>query len=475
MNPMNHFYMLISATIAIVAGLLFGFDVGIINGALEFISKTFNIIVADNQFYNVLSFMQISATALKEFIVFSVPAGAMFGAAVGGVITHFLGRRGCITLTAILFIFGTLLAATALNISSLILGRLIIGIAVGLIAMSVPIFLAEIAPIEVRGAIIFLFQMAITLGMFFAFIINYLFHTQEDWRAMFDVGLVPAVILGIGIWLIPESPRWLVLKGRHDKAHKNLCKLRGHSAIEDELTAIKYAAGNAVNGFKILFSKSSSLPIAVTVCIFIFQQLTGINTIFYYAPTLFEAAGIQGNSAEILAVLATYGVNILAALLGIWLIDRFGRRKLLCFGFIGIIIAQIFLGCAYSYLFGTEISWICVIASLVFIACYAVSLSGMAYVIMTELFPLHIRSAGIALVSSIGWGINMLISAYFLHFANSVGFANTYWFYAILTSVGLLFVTMFVPETKHVSLEHIEKNLYAGISSRYLGKIFEDA
>lgn len=474
MKAKNHFYVLILATIAAIAGVLFGFDIGIINGALEFIVKTFKITAINNQLYSVLGLMQVPATTLKGLIVSSAPAGAMLGAAIGSVITHFLGRRGCVILTAILFIFGTLLATITPSINGLIIGRLIIGSAIGLAAMSIPMYLAEIAPPEIRGAVIFLFQMAITVGIFFAFIINYLFHHQENWRAMFGVGIIPAIILGIGVLLIPESPRWLMLKGNHHKAHKNLHKLRGHSQIEDELSAIKHSAENTINSFKILFSKSLRAPIAITACIFIFQQLTGVNTIFYYAPTLFEAAGIQGNSSEMLAILSTGGVNILATLLGLWLIDHAGRRNLLHLGFIGIIISQIVLGCAYSHLFGSEIKWVCVIASLCFIAFYAISLSGMAYLIMAELFPLKARSSGIALISCISFGFNMLITASFLHLANRLGFANTYWFYAILTSVGLLFVTKFVPETKHVSLEHIEKNLYAGISSRHLGKIFED-
>lgn len=475
MKAKNHFYVLGIATIAAIAGVLFGFDIGIINGALEFIVKTFAITTTNNQLYHVFGLLHVSATTVKGLIVSSAPAGAMIGAAMGSIIAHFLGRRSCVILTAILFILGTLLATITPNINELIIGRLMVGSAIGLAAMSVPMYLAEIAPPEIRGSVIFLFQTAIAVGIFFAFVINYLFHHQENWRMMFGAGIIPAIALGIGILLIPESPRWLVLRGNHHKAHKNLNKLRGHAQIEEELAAIKHSADNAISSFKIIFSKPLRAPIMITIGIFIFQQLTGVNTIFYYAPTLFEAAGIQSSSAEMLAILSTGAVNIVATMLGIWLIDHIGRRKLLHLGFAGIFLSQLVLGCAYSHLFGAEIKWVCIVASLSFIAFYAVSLSGMAYVIMAELFPLKARSTGIALVSCIGWGFNMLVAASFLHLANHLGFANTYWFYAILTLIGLLFVTVFVPETKHVALEHIEKNLYAGVSSRNLGKTFEDA
>jgi MFS transporter, SP family, galactose:H+ symporter len=472
-NKKNHFYVLILALIVSTSGVLFGFDIGIINGALKFIVKTFKITNTNNQLYELFGFLPIAATTLKGIIVSAVSAGAMLGAIISSIITYFLGRRSCVILTALLFVVGTLLATTAFNINILVIGRLIIGIAVGLTAVVTPMYLAEIAPPEIRGSIIFLFQLAITVGIFFAFIINYLFHAPENWRAMFGIGIIPAIALGIGAMFIPESPRWLMLKGHHTKAHHNLHKIRGHHLIEDELAAIKHCADNALHSFKILFSKQLRAPIIIILCLFAFQQLTGINTIFYYAPILFEAAGIQGTSAEMVAVIGTGGINILATIFGIWLIDHIGRRKLLHIGFTGIIVSQITLGCVYSYLFSEP--WVCVAATLCFIAFYSLSLGGMAYVMLAELLPLKARSSGTALITFVSWGFNMIITATFLNLVNKLGFANTYWFYAILTTIGLLFVIMFVPETKHVTLEHIEKNLYAKIPSRHLGKIFEDA
>ncbi|MCK4869797.1 MAG: sugar porter family MFS transporter [Gammaproteobacteria bacterium] len=471
----NYSYILTLSTIAAIAGLLFGFDTGIISGALQFITRSFHIVVPATQHalnvpeYSLLGLCNITGVTLQEFIVSAVPAGALIGAIVSSYAAHFLGRKGGIIATAILFIIGTLFAAVSPDYNLLIVGRLIMGFAVGLSAMVVPMYLSEVAPPEIRGAVVFLYQMAITIGILAAFVVNYLFHMSGNWRAMFVVGLIPAAFLAIGMLFLPESPRWLILRGRNKEAEENLHKLRGEARINRELKEIKQSVAHATGGLKLLFSKTLRPLVIIAFGLFVFQQFTGINTILYYAPTLFKAAGFYSDSGQILALVATGAINVCATFFGIWFVDRMGRRKLLYIGLIGIVLCQLTMGAAYHHLLGADPKWITLSAALMLIVFFAISISGIAYIMMSELFPLNVRGVGMSVASCANWGFNMLVSASFLTLVHVFGFGNSYWLYAGLTFLGLIFVFALVPETKNRSLEHIEKNLYAGVRSRDLG------
>jgi len=471
----NYGYIIVLSTIAAIAGLLFGFDVGIINGALPYITKTFHIMTPTTPtlitpHYWVFGILHVSGTVLKELIVSSVPFGALLGAVISSKSSRRLGRRGSIVATAILFFVGTGIAALAVSTNMLLGGRLLMGFAVGLSAMVVPMYLSEVSTPDIRGSVVFMYQMAITIGILFAFIINFIFHVHENWRAMFAVGLIPSFLLGFGMLLLPESPRWLVLKGAHKRALQTLRKLRGHIEVVDELEEIKGSVAHARGGLRMLFSKKMRPLVIITFGIFVFQQLTGINTIFYYAPILFTAAGFHGSTSTILAAISTGGINVVATVFGIWFVDKIGRKKLLYIGLTGIVICHIILGSAYHHLFGAiDTKWISLGAALMFIAFFAISISGIAYIMMSELFPLNIRGVGMAVASCANWGFNWLVSVTFLSVVGVLGYGNTYWMYAGFTALALIFVYTLVPETKGVSLEHIEANLYKGVHSRDLG------
>lgn len=476
-KPNNHAYILVLSTIAAIAGLLFGFDIGVINGALPYIANTFHIMTPISGAlsapdYTVFGIMHVSGTVLKELIVSAVPFGALIGAVISSFASRALGRRGSIITTAFLFFIGTGIAAISKNTDMLIAGRLLMGFAVGLSAMVVPMYLSEVSPPDIRGSVVFLYQMAITMGILFAFIVNYIFHDHQNWRAMFIVGLFPSFLLGVGMMMLPESPRWLVLKGLRKRAIATLHKLRGHPEVHKELADIEVSVQHAHGGLRLLFSKKIRPLVIITFGLFVFQQLTGINTIFYYAPTLFHASGFHGDTATILAAISTGGINVFATIFGIWFVDKLGRKKLLYIGLIGIIICHTVLGAAYHHLFGAVgTKWVSLAAALLFIAFFAISISGIAYIMMSELFPLNVRSVGMAVASCANWGFNWLVSVTFLSVVNVLGFGNTYWMYAGFTFIALIFVMTMVPETKNVSLEQIEQNLYSGVRSRDLGKI----
>lgn len=397
-----------------------------------------------------------------------MPVGALGGAIVSGASANALGRRRSIIASAMLFVVGTLLAAFALQLSMVIAGRLVMGFAIGLSAMVVPMYLSEVAPPKVRGMAVFVFQLAITIGILVAFIINYVFAGEANWRMMFGVGVIPSVILWGGMWLLPASPRWLMMKGRKEEA-LHVLKLLDPDSAAANLRDLEVSVGRKQEGVSALFSKKMSPLVALAFGLFVFQQLTGINTIFYYAPTVFTSAGFVGVHGPILASVATGVCNVLSTFVGIALVDRLGRRKLLLMGMVGMTICLSLIGLGYRGAFGSDIAALTIIAVFAFIFFFATSIAGCAYLIMSELFPLHVRAAGMATASVANWGFNICVSATFLSLIDAIGIGNTFLCYALSTFIGLGFILALLPETKGVSLEHIEANLYAGKRLRDLG------
>lgn len=449
-------YIFSISMVAAIAGLLFGFDTGIIAGALTFISKSMGIAETD--------------TMTKEAVVAAVTLGALFGAMASSKCSDYFGRKKSIIITSLLFTIGTLCIAMAFHVYMVITGRLIMGFAVGLSAMVAPMYISEVSPPNVRGAVVFLFQLAITIGIMLAYIIDYAFEDTGDWRMMFGVGLIPSVLLGLGMIRLPESPRWLVLKGKVQQAEAVLKKLRGDD-FQTELEEIRVSVSHPQGGLRDLFTPKLFPLVVITFGLFVFQQVSGVNTIFYYGPELFKEAGF---SAPILASVVCGGTNVLASVVGVWVVDRLGRRKLLFMGFIGVIVCLTVLGAAYKGFFGPNIHWLSLAAVLGFIVFFAIGLGGAPYIIMSELFPLTHRSAGMATASCANWGFNMLVSATFLSLVQGLGMGTTFWLYAACSVGGLIFTIFLVPETKGRPLEEIEANLYAGKKSRHLGDPVED-
>ena len=453
----NFGYIFLITLVSAIGGLLFGYDTGVIAGALQFIVQTFQIPASD--------------AFLKECIVASVPFGALIGAIFSRRSARRYGRRKSIILTAILFSAGALLVSVAWHVYVVIIGRFIMGFGVGLSSMIVPMYLSEVTPPGVRGAMVFVFQVAIDLGLFIAAIINFAFAGVGNWRLMFVIGIIPAVILWVGMYFLPESPRWLVLRGRKEEALNVLKRLRGNQDVSLEFKEIQATAEHMTGGIWRLLSNRKLLPLVViTFGLFIFQQLSGINTILYYAPTVFHNAGFSSAHGAILADIATTGVFTLATIVGAWLVEAMGRRPLFIVGFVGLVICLALMGVMYHGDFGTHFGAIAVIVVLAYITFFGLSLGPLSYLMMSELFPLRFRGPGMALASCANWGSNMVVSGSFLSMALWLGIGNAYFVYTFLTFLGLLFVWFWMPETKGCSLEEIEANLYAGKSLRHLGR-----
>ncbi len=451
----NYGYVVTVSLIAAIAGLLFGFDTGVIAGAQQFVYAHFGV----------------TSDTVKGLIVAAVTFGALLGAVCSGKLSSSLGRRKSIILSSLLFTAGTLLAALAFDVPLLIIGRLIMGFAVGLSAMVVPMYLSEVSPPDIRGAVVFTFQLAITVGIMGAYLINYAFTEMENWRLMFGVGVVPSLLLFAGMLRLPESPRWLVLNKRIEEAEEVLTRIMSGETAAEELASIKQSVKHPQGGLKMLFSRRMFPLVLICFGLFVFQQLSGINTIFYFCPTVFESVGYAGGQQAIGVSLIPAAVNVLATVLGIWIVDKLGRRVLCVVGFIGMAACLFVLGADLNGMIGDaglEPS-LALGSVLLYIFFFAASMGGVPYIMMSELFPLNVRSVGMATASCANWGFNFLVSVSFLSLAHGLGFGNTFWLYGVCMVLGLFFTLLLVPETKGRALEDIEANLFAGNIPRKLG------
>ncbi len=447
-------YIGIAAVIAALAGLLLGFDTGIISGALIFIQKDFPI-----------------TTLMKEFIVSSVLIGAMAGSVSCGRLTDLFGRRSIMLVIAVLFMAGTLVATLAGSIQAIFCGRLIIGFAIGIGSYAAPLYIAEISPYELRGKLVTLYQLAITIGILFSYIINYVFtNIDGSWRWMFGIGLAPATLLTIGMLYLPESPRWLVKQNKIEAAVATLKHLRQCSQVEHEIHDIQHSLAIKNAHFSEVFKPWIRPVLFLGMMLGFIQQVTGINTIIYYAPSIFALTGFHDTSSTILATIGIGIVNVLATIIAVRYLDTVGRRPLLLTGLTGMGLSLFILSIAFKLgANSSSLMWAAMTCTFTYIICFAFSLGAILWVIVSEIFPLDVRATamGIAMFSCFFW--NFVVSSTFLTLLDAMGPSTTFSIYSILCAFSLVFCYFKVPETKGVSLEQIEENIRRGLPLRELG------
>lgn len=449
------YYIYIVTIIAALSGLLFGFDTGIISGALLFIDKDFAI-----------------STTMKELIVSSVLFGAMFGSLASGHLTDKFGRKWLILIVSWLFIIGTLVASAALTINYIIIGRLIIGFAIGISSYTAPLYIAEISPPELRGGLVSFNQLAITIGILSAFIINFIFiNIHGSWRWMFAFGLVPAIMLSVSMLFLPESPRWLVKQNRKEKARQILMKLRRSNNVTQELEEIETSFHTKATKFTEIFSPTVFPVLMLGITMGLIQQVTGINTIIYYAPTIFELTGFHNHSSSILATVGIGVVNVIATLFAIYYLDKLGRRSLLLTGLIGMGISL--LGLSFAIQHTDNMHFLRIITmgcTFTYIICFAFSLGAILWLLVSEIFPLNVRATAMGIAVFSCWLWNFIVSSTFLTLLEKFGPSNTFLLYASLCFISFIFCYYKVPETKGITLEQIEKNINNKLPLRYIGQ-----
>ncbi len=445
------------AAIAGIAGALFGFDEGVIAGALGPLRHDLGI------------------DPLAEGMMTSaVPFGAFVGAIIGGHLAASAGRRRLLLVAAVLFTVGAVLSAVAGGLWTLTGARLIIGLGVGVAAMMAPLYISESAPAGERGMLVSIYQLAVTLGILGAYVVGYLF--ADNWRWMFAVGAVPAIMLFFGIFFASDTPRWLAMHGRTEEARRALARMRGKTESDgkvmaefEEIRSSARAQATSKARFADLFTPAVRPALIVAMGLFLLQQLSGINAVIYYAPTVFEHAGFSSTTNTILATAGIGVVNVLMTVVGMVLIDRLGRRLLLLIGFAGTAVALgvIAIGAATNMPGMGQITFA---ALVLYISAFAIAIGPMPWVMMSEVFPLDVRALGMSLASLVNWGFNFLVVFSFPILVAEFGLAGVFGLYATVCVLGLAFTLWLVPETNGVSLEEIERHLKSGQPLRHLGR-----
>jgi sugar porter (SP) family MFS transporter len=366
--------------------------------------------------------------------------------------------------TAVIFAAGAILCAAAPSAMILAVGRIIVGFGIGLSSSGVPVYISEVAPADARGWQVSLFQLAITVGILLAYLVDYAFAGIQGWRWMFGVAIVPAAIFGAGMIFLPESPRWLLRRGERENARAMLARIRGTSDVADELREIEESVTKAPESgrFSDLMAASLRPALFVGIGLAIFQQVTGINTVIYYAPLIIQTAGISSNSGAILATAGIGAVNVLMTIFSMWLIDRKGRRPLLLSGIAGMAVTLGLLGYVFRVSHqSTGMAWLAVISMMAYVGSFAISLGPIFWLLISEIYPLKIRNSAEGVAATFNWGSNLLITLTFLTLVDKLGPSLTFWVYGLCAIGAGVFSYYFVPETKGRTLEQIEEFWHA--------------
>ena len=436
----NYTYLYLCAILASFGGLLSGFDTGVISGALLYINQSFEM----NSLYSGL-------------LVSSVSIGAVVGALLNGALIDKIGRRKVMLLTAGVFIIGSVLCCFSRNIVELILSRMFIGCAVGVVSFAGPLYLSEISTKEKRGEIVSFHQLAITLGILFSYFVNYFCaNLVHSWRIMFLLGAVPAIVLFFAMFVLKDTPRWYVAKNKIDKARLVLQKIDKSQDADLEIENIKKTLSN--NNEKIKFEKRLLIPFVIGIGIMFAQIATGINAIIYYAPTIFKMVGFSSNQDVLFATIFIGLINFLMTFVAIALVDKIGRKPLLYIGLAGMLVNLLLLSFSFAFDYAF-VKYIAVIACALYIVSFSMSLGPVALLINAEIFPLKYRGAAMSIGIVSNFVFNFIVTGLFPISLDKLGGSITFLIFAIICVISLFFVYYVVPETKDVSLEEIENRM----------------
>ena len=458
MKKFAFLWLYVVAIVASLGGLLSGYDTGVISGALLYINESWNL-----------------SDSMQGILVSSVLIGAVIGAATNGILADMFGRKKIIMATAVIFILGSILCGLAPNIYVLILSRILVGLAVGIVNFVIPLYLSEISPKTLRGTLVSLYQWAITAGILFSYFINAAFaNAVSSWRWMLFAGVLPGLVLLVGMYFMNDTPRWLVSKNKEEEAKKVFKKIEPNANAESEINEIKKTlrVEAATGSDKIKFKKWMIMPFVVGIGIMFAQICTGINTIIYYAPTIFKNAGFDSNLNAIYATTGIGVVNFLMTIVAVFFTDKLGRKPLLYFGLTGVMLSLIALGSAFAFssVLGDNLKWVAVGSLVTYIICFAMSLGPIGWIIVSEVFPLKIRGIAMSICTVSNFAFNFFVVGSFPILMHRIGGALTFWGFAAVSLLCIIFVYFFVPETKGISLEEIESNWIHGVNPRNFGK-----
>lgn len=443
-------WLVVVGLVVILAGLLFGYDQGVIAGALSGMTASFDL-----------------STTMQEVVTSLVTLGALVGALIGGGLADRVGRIRTLVVAGVLFVVGAIGEAVAQSTGVLTVSRFVVGFGVGIASVAGPLYAAELAPKQTRGRFVSSYQLAITIGILLADIVDAALSDDGRWRLMLGLSVVPGVVLIAVSMIAPESPRWLMKVGRRADARHSLAKTQGGAKVEERLDVIRDdLAANPEAGWSEVFAPALRRALWVGVGLAIFQQVTGINAVIYYSDKIFSLAGFTSPQAQTHATLIAVGlVNVLATLIALAWVDRFGRKPLLRTGLVGMTVGLVAIAAAFAFLDknptagggASVVGIVTLIAMVVYIASFAFSLGPVVWTMIAEIFPSQVRGKAVAVSAAVNWGAAFVVSATFLSLIDAIGEVTTFLLFAVLCVVAFFWIKVKVPETKGKSLEEIQQ------------------
>ena len=460
MSALPSSYVWIISVIAALGGLLFGYDWVVIGGAKPFFEPFFHI---------------GPKTSLEGWVNSCALLGCLVGALCAGVVSDRLGRKKPLVFAAVLFAVTSLGNALAPNLVIFVLWRILGGVAIGLSSSLSPMYISEVAPARLRGRLVSINQLTIVVGILMAQVINWFigrhlpegasvefirtsWYGEDAWRWMFAITAIPSLLFFFGLFVVPESPRWLIKHGSKDAAEKVLAQIGGPEYAETEVANVSSTISaeevNKVN-FGDLLAPGLRKVLVLGIVLAVFQQWCGINVVFNYAEDIFRAAGYDISSV-LMNIAFTGCMNLVFTFVALGVVDFGGRRPLMLLGSGGLAVIYLLLGgCYFFHIHGLP-DLILVLAA---IGCYASSLAPITWVIISEIFPNRIRGAAIAIAVTALWAACFVLTYTFPILLGKLGESGTFWLYAAICVAGFVFILKMLPETKGKSLEAIEKEL----------------
>lgn len=432
---------LISAAAAL-GGLLFGFDIAVINGALVFLRKQFQ-----------LSDLQTEVAASSLLL------GCVFGASLAGTSSDRFGRKRILLWSAALFLVSSIGAALPRNLSEFTAARLLGGVAIGMESMLSPLYVAEISPARIRGRLVALNQLAIVCGILCAYLVSWLLAGlgEASWRWMFASASLPSLLFLMSFVRCPETPRWLIQQGEMAEARSVLIRVGSEADLDGQIREIQATIANESGSLAELFAPRLRRPLVVAVTLAVLQQITGINTILFYGSLIFtEKVAAQTAASALWANVMIGFVNLVSTLVALAIIDRVGRKPLLLLAAGGMALSEFWLGLLF-WLYPASVIpiLILVLACVVF---FAVGLGPGVWVLMSELFPTRIRGRAMSIATISLWIACLALTFTFLSLARAITVTGAFWTYAVMCILTFLFVWKVTPETKGKTLEEIERS-----------------
>ena len=435
------------SAIAAIGGLLFGYDTGVISGALLYIKQDLD-----------------ASTFEQQAIVAVLLLGAMFGALLSGYLANRISRKWTKVLSGAVYFVAAIGCALSVNAEMLIGFRFVLGISVGTASFVSPLYISEVSPPRVRGGLVSFNQLAVVSGILIAYIVNYLFKDfTNEWRWMLGVAALPGAALAIGMLTVPRTPRWLVLNGQKDKARKVLEKLRSgdDDADLDAEMSDMIEVNDKEQGVRTrdLLRPNIRPVLIVGIVLAAAQQFVGVNTVIYYAPTILSDTGM-GNSAALAATILVGVTNVVFTVISVLLLDRVGRRKLLITGTSGMLAALLVLGAYFtSATLQDQYGWLALGGLVLFIASFAIGLGPVFWLMISEIFPVGLRSKAMSVCTIVNWGANFLVAQTFLTLSGAITRQGVFFLYAAITVASIVFFSLRVPETSGRTLEEIQSEL----------------